>query len=248
MNNPYSQSLYEATLAGNSYEVETIQEKIEKRAAATSSERKETIVNFNTVLNDDESSAKSIYNFLNKSFGNDWWEWEFETLERVLWIKFGVALEDINRDKIFAIRHLCRSDRAFWDWIEFNHLALSFSGSIADFEMIRRPSPGMIINAVKTMNIIRPERESNFGNETVKYICVLLIDDGIYCPPPSLFLIIEKSFSEMISEEMKNKWNEIYKKYKALISQQDNKVEENEIDIQAKRLVIAESSALSYWS
>lgn len=248
MAHPFSQSLYEATLAGNVYEVERIKGEIEKRSEAINPKPKENVINFNTVLNDERSSAKSIYNFLNKEFGNDWWEWEFETLERMLWLKFSVALEEINRDKIFAIRHLCLSDQAFWDWFEFNQLALSFSGSLADFEMIRKPSPGMIINAVKTMNIIRPERKSTFGNETVKYICILLKEDGIYCPPLSIKPIIDEVFSEMISDETKSSWKDIYKKYESIIKGDKNIDEDSLVDIQARRLVTAEASALSYGS
>jgi hypothetical protein len=247
-NSNFSQNLYEAIMSGDTDEVIRIKDDLEKRALSVNPKYKESVVNFNTVLNNDQSSAKSIYKFLNKEFGNDWWEWEFETLERMLWLKFSVALEDINRDKIFAIRHLCRSDQAFFDWNEFNQICLSFSGSIADFEMIRKPSPGMVINAVKTMNFIRPERESNFGNDVIKYICILLKDDGIYLPPPSLFEILKDAFSELVSDEMKSIWKDIYKKYRLIVTNEDKNIEENEVDIQARRLLSAESSALSYGS
>lgn len=248
MAHPLSQYLYEATLQGNVFEVNRINDEIEKRSEALNPRVKENVVNFNTVINDDRSSARSIYNFLNKEFGNDWWEWEFETLERMLWLKFNVALEDINRDKIFAIRHLCLSDQAFWDWHEFNQIALAFSGSMADFEMIRKPSPGMVINAVKTMNHIRPERKSTFGNDTVKYICILLKEDGIYCSPVSIKPIIDESFTEMISDETRLLWKDIYKKYESIVKGDKNIDEDSVVDIQARRLVNAEASALSYGS
>ena len=246
--NTLAQSLYEATLQNDTVEVDRIKGEIEKRAESLKPRVKENIVNFNTVLNNDESSARSIYIFLNKEFGADWWEWEIETLERMLWLKFSVALEDINRDKVFAIRHLCRSDQAFWDWMEFNQVSLALSGSIADFEMIKKPSPGMIINAVKTMNFIRPERESNFGNDTVKYICICLKDDGIYLPAVSLFDMLKDAFSELVSDEMKNQWKDIYAKYKAIVSHENETIEETEVDIQARRLIAAEAAASSYWS
>jgi hypothetical protein len=246
MAHPFSQSLYEATLAGNVFEVDRIKDEIEKRAESLNPKIKENVVNFNTIFNDERSSAKSIYIFLNKEFGSDWWEWEFETLERMLWLKFSVALEDINRDKIFAIRHLCLSDQAFFDWFEFNQLALSFSGSLADFEMIRKPSPGMVINAVKVMNLIRPERKSTFGNDTVKYICILLKEDGIYCPPLSLTSIIGEAFAEMISEETRGMWKSIYNKYSGIVNGDKTIDEDSIVDIQARRLVNAEASALSY--
>jgi hypothetical protein len=200
------------------------------------------------VLNNDHSSAKSVYQFLNKEFGEDWWEWEFETLERMLWIHFGVALEDVNRDKVFAIRHLCLSDQAFWDWHEFTQLSLSFAGAMADFDMIRKPSPGMIINAVKTMNFIRPERKSEFGNDTVKYICILLKEEGIYCPPPSLKTIVEEALSEMISEETTSLWKDVMAKYEDLVKGGKVINEDSVVDIQARRILNAEASAISYGS
>ena len=246
MANPFSQAIYEASLQGDTVEVDRLKEEIEKRALSLNPKPKENVVNFNTILNNSKSPARTVYNFLNKEFGNDWWEWEIETLDHMLWLKFSVALENNMRDKVLAIRHLCNSDQPFFDWHEFNQIALSFSGAIADFEMIRKPSPGMVINAVKTMNHIRPERESNFGNDVVKYICVLLKDDGIYCPPASLFALISGAFSELVSDEMKSSWKDILNKYKDIISGTNKTIEETVVDIQARRLVSAEASALAY--
>lgn len=244
--NSVAQNLYEAVISGDTSEVDRIKDEIEKRAEDLKPKVKENVVNFNTVLNDERSSAKSIYIFLNKEFGPDWWEWEVETIDRMLWLKFSVALEEINRDKILAIRHLCRSDQPFWDWFEYNQCALSFAGAIADFEMLKKPSSGMIISAVKTMNFIRPERESNFGNDVVKYICISLMDDGIYVPPLSLADIIGMAFSELISKEMRPLWNDIYKKYKLIITGENKEINDTVVDIQARRLMAAEASALSY--
>ena len=244
--NSVAQNLYEAVISGDVSEVDRIKNEIEKRAEDLKPKVKENVVNFNTVLNDERSSAKSVYIFLNKEFGPDWWEWEIETLDHMLWLKFSVALEENNRDKVLAIRHLCRNDQPFFDWFEFNQLCLSFSGCIADFEMLKKPSPGMIISAVKTMNIIRPERESNFGNDVVKYICISLMDDGIYVPPLSIAGIIGMAFSELVSKETRPLWNDIYKKYKLIVTGENQQIEDNIVDIQARRLMSAEASALSY--
>lgn len=246
MNNSTAQSLYEAVIYGDTTEINRLKEEIEKRALDLKPKVKENVINFNTVLNNENSSAKSIYIFLNREFGPDWWEWEVETIDRMLWLKFSVALEEINRDKILAIRHLCRSDQPFWDWFEYNQCALSFAGAIADFEMIKKPSPGMIISAVKTMNFIRPERESNFGNDVVKYICICLKDDGIYVPPLNIADIIGLAFSELVSEEIRALWNEVYKKYKRIVTGEDKTIDETIVDVQARRLMAAEASALSY--
>jgi len=238
-----SSSLYDAEISGNKEEADRIRSEIE---VAHSSKPKEHVISFNTVLNDEKSSAISVYDFLNKAFGDDWWEWETETLDHMLWIKYSVVIEGPNRDRVFAIRHLCNSDRAFFDWYEFNQQALSFSGASADFEFLKEPSPGMLINAVKTMRYIRPDRENQFGKEVIKYICVIFKNNGIYAPPPSLEKLISEYLKGMISEELVNMWPQIIEKYEKIIKKEDNNIEENIIDIQARRIFSAEASAVTY--
>jgi len=233
-------------MIGDQEEIKRIKAEISSRFEQAQPKRKTNIIKINTVLNDDKSSSDVIYDFLNKAFGPDWWEWEFETLEKMLWIKYGVVLEDINRDKIWCIRNTCRSDSAFADWFDFNQAALSFSGCIADFDYLRLPSPGMTINAIKTLNYIRPDRKSFFSNDVIKYICLILKNNGIYTPPPSITNIIQSKMEEIISKEMKSKWLDIFKRYKQIIINKAKNLEENEIDIQAKRLLKAETSALNY--
>ncbi len=233
-------------MVGDHDEIKRIKSEINSRFSRSAPKKQTNIVKINTVLNDDDSPATVIYDFLNKSFGPDWWEWEFETLERMLWVRYGVALEDINRDKIWAIRHTCRSDGAFSDWFDFNQAALSFSGCIADFSQLRSPSPGMAISTIRALNHIRPDRKSFFSNDVLKYICIILKTDGLYVPPLSIINLIQTKMEKMISPEVKSKWIKIFKRYKQIIDKGAEDLEENVIDIQAKRLVNAEKSALKY--
>jgi len=241
-----SQKLIDAYMVGDANDIDEVKREIDKKFEDSRAKRDDNVIKVNTVLNDDSASAISVYNFLNEAFGIDWWEWEFETLERMLWIKYGVALESINRDKIYAIRHLCRSDGCFSDWYELNQLALSFAGVMADFEYLKNPSPGMIVNIIKAINYMRPDRQSFFGNDVIKYICVLLKNEGIYAPPLSIFNVIGEEMKSVISPEVSNVWPDIYRRYKDLVFGEKNNIQESVVDIQAKRLLKAESSALKY--
>ena len=244
--NKLSQQLSDAYMIGDKDRIVKIKNKINAQFDTSRPKKGNNVIKVNTVLNDDDSSAKSVYIFLNKVFGRDWWEWEIETLYRMLWIKYGVALEDINRDKVLAIRHVCRSDNAFADWFEFNQVALSFSGCIADFEMLRAPSPGMAISAVKTLNYIRPDRNSFFSNDVIKYICIILKNNGIYVPPPSIALFIQNKMKEMISDKTKELWLKVYGRYKEIIKDKNFNLSEEPVDIQTKRILNAEASAIKY--
>lgn len=241
-----SQQLMDAYMIGDQSEIKRIKSEIDSRYRNSLPKKKTNIVKVNTVLNDDDAPASVIYDFLNKSLDPDWWEWEFETIEKMLWIKYGVALEDINRDKIWAIRHVCRSDGAFADWFEFNQTALSFSGCIADFDYLRNPSPGMTISTVKTLNHIRPDRKSFFSNDVLKYICIIFKNDGLYTPPPSINNIIQSNMEKIISPQIKSKWVDIFKKYRQIVNNQHEDMEDSLVNIQAKRLLKAEKSALKY--
>jgi len=240
--NKLSEQLRDAILLDKPEEVVRIQEEIELQKVA----RQATVTptKMNTVLNDESASAIKVYDFLNRAFGQDWWEWEVETIERLLLIKYSTALEDVNRDRILAIRHVCRSDGAFSDWYEFNQVALSFSGGIADFEYLRNPSPGMVISAVATLNHIRPDRESFFSNDVVKYMCIVFINEGIYTPPPSLIRIVKDTMRKMVSSS--ENWLSVFKKYSQLVNKNYTDIKENVVDIQAKRIFKAEKSALVY--
>jgi len=238
----------DAYMVGSASDVDEIKQEIDRKLEESRAKRDDNVIKINTVLNDDTSSAILVYNFLNQAFGDSWWEWEFETLERLLWINYGVALENINRDKIYAIRHLCRSDGSFNDWYEFNQLALSFAGVMADFEYLRNPSPGMVVNAVKAMNHIRPDKASSFGIDVIKYICVLLKNEGLYTPPPSIYDIISNEMKSMISTDMIELWPQIYERYKELVLGKAIDLQEVAVDIQIKRILKAESSALNYGS
>jgi len=200
----------------------------------------------NTVLNDDKSSALKVYDFLNIALGSDWWEWEIETIDKVIFFKYSTVLEDVNKDKVLAIRHLCRSDAAFKDWYEFNQIALSFSGCIADFEFLRVPSPGMVINAINCMNAIRPDRNGEFGVDVVKYICILLINEGISTPPPSIFDLIKDTMKTMVTSEVSSRWVQILEKYNKFIDKDYSVVDDTMETIQAQRILKAELSSREY--
>lgn len=246
MNQPLrlSQQLMNAYMLNDKDEIDRIKAEIEANRPRVTP-KKNTFA-LNSMLNDDNASAIKIYEHLNNSLGSDWWEWEIETIEKMLWIKHAVALEDVNRDKVLAIRHLCRSDACFDDWYELNQLALAFSGSIADFEYLREPSPGMIINAIRSVNYIRPDNHGIFGNEPIAYICALLIDHGIYVPPPSIVFMILDKMRDMVSKETQGIWVQTLSRYNDLIDGKNTDINENPVDIQARRLFEAEIAANQY--
>ena len=212
-----SQSMLDAVMRGDPGALEKMKvAAVEKQAAL--SVKNEDHFKINTLLNNDDSSAIKVYDFLNRILGEDWYDWEIETIEHTLFIKYAVALEGVNRDKVLAIRHVCRSDGCFFDWFEFNQIALSFSGCIAGFDALRSPSPGAIINAVKSIIHMRPDRNEEFGNDVKKYICIVFVNNGMYICPPSISKIVGDTMDDYISEDLKELKPKILKRYREILT------------------------------
>jgi len=245
MSKKLSEQLQDAYMVGDQEKIAELKVKIQEYTESIQKvAERHTPAIINTILNDDNASAIKIYDFLNDKFGDDWYDLEFETIDRLLWVDYGTVLDDINRDKIWAIKYLCESHRPFLDWWLFNQIAVAMSGFISDFEFIRSPTPGMIVNAVNVMSYIRPDEK--FSREVKKYISILLIADGIYAPPPNLIGIIKDEFEVMVSPDIKNKWPDIMRKYKEILVNKDYQDKEQIEDIQAKRIFKAEEAAIEY--
>lgn len=222
----------DAVMSGNKDEAERLKKELNDRFESRQIRRRTSPIKVNTILNDDSSKSIDIYNFLNEKFKDNWWDWEIETLERMLWINYATILSDINVDKIQALKLLLNSQMAYSDWYDFNQVAVALGGAIADFTMVKSPSPGMAVSAMNLMHHMRPDEE--FGRDVKKYVCLLLINDGIYTPPPSIAKIIKEEFKALVSPESRAEWSDTFKKFLSGGS------------IQADRLLFVEKAAEKY--
>ena len=58
--------------------------------------------------------------------------------------------------------------------------------------------------------------------------------------------IIGPAFAELVSEEIRLLWGDIFRKYKSIVANNDKDIQEDVVDIQARRIMSAEAAALSY--
>ena len=239
-----SEQYYNAILSGNKEEAKGIKDQLNENIKLAQRQTKTDPLKVNTILNNDNSPALHIYYFLNEKYGEDWWDWEIETLEKMLWLDFGSIITENNIDKIQAIKMLINNQRPFLDWFYFNQLATALSGVIADFHTIKSPSPGMAISAMNTMIAIRPEQA--FSRDVKKFVSLLLINDGIYTPPPSISDIIKEEFGYLISSESKDRWPSVLEKCKEMVETKNYGDKDDPVEVQAKRLLVAEESSNIY--
>ena len=253
--NVYSEELMDAFIIGDMERIKELQEKIDaitiERIRQSKSPKVKRLddhyIKVNNLLNNEDASARKIYDFLTKEYGKDWWEDEIETIERLIWMDFGISLSPTNLDKVLALRHLCRSDAAFFDWYEFNQLALAFGGTGADFLYLRKPTPGMLVNVVQTINYVRPDEESDFSKDVLNYICISLINDGIYTPPPTIAKLIGENMNDLVNEWSAGNWAKVGSELNSIVKDPSKAKKEDPATIQARRVLITELAAEKYF-
>jgi len=246
MSTGLGQQIFDAILRGDSAEAERIKDEIEANQqkineAYSSRNRGDIALIQSHIINNPGTPTPQVYDYLEKEVNDDWWEWELDTIFKIVEDKIKTKLHPVMRDKISALRHLCNRAESFDDWYMFNQLALSFSGS--DFENVKFASPGAVINAVKVMNYVRPEMDADFGDEVIKFIIVVLKNDGIYTPPPSVMHYIGREMAHMVDKDTVRLWVDAHKKLS-----EGNFEDDSPESIQAMRMYRAEKASDRYFS
>ena len=244
MANKLSMDLMDAYMVGDKKLIADLKAKADVKLEHARIDTKVTPMLVSNSLSNQDAKSMDIYNLMNKSFGSDWWEWEIETIDKMLWVRFGMVLEDANRDKVLAIRHLSNSNLAFSDWYEFNQIAVAFGGGALAFDVIVSPTPGVIMSSVELMKAVRPGEEVN--SEVKKYISILLIAEGIYVDPPTLSWLIKDEMASMVSNQSKEMRNRVYVRYRDMLTNRSYRPVEEAEDIQARRLMRIEKASITY--
>lgn len=231
-----------AILSGNRPEAARLDSEInaEIRSRYTKPARSDRYVS--TILSNDDTPALQLYDFLEQRYP-DWWQWDIETVEDVVVRDYARPFDDVVADKIQALKLLCNNQRVFSDWFLFNQFAVAVSGYIADFVDMKYPSPGMVVAAMQIMRKIRPEEE--FGRDVKKMAAIVLKQDGIYTPPPTIFDIVKDEME--VSDEMKALWPRVVSKVLEMVKTRNYGDDSDDVvDIQARRLVNLEKAAATY--
>lgn len=240
-----SEQLQNAYMLGNKDEIDRLNKEINDKAVSLQKKVTVSPLAFHTVLNDDNSSPIKVYEFLNQSsLGNDWWELEFETIERLLFVNYGVALDDNNRDKIWALKIICMNDRVSKDWFLLNQISVALHGVIADFEILRVCTPAMMISTILTIQKIRPDCE--WSRECKKFASIIFVCEGWIAPPPSLHSLLNEEFAELINKDSLVCWPDVYHRYEEMVAKKQVEFGEEMIDIAAKRMYCAELASREY--
>lgn len=116
-----------------------------------------------------------------RKFGIEWLAWEAETLWSEIQRVFNQPpLPTHNKNKIQAVRTAHVVESPWTDWETFTVVSQSLNNNIPNFQVLHKPTPAQIMNAV---NILSKIKDEVFSDEVQKFIAACFLDEGIYFLP-----------------------------------------------------------------
>ena len=173
-------------------------------------------------------------------YGTNWFEWEPETLWREIMEDFRApSIGDHVKSKIQAVKTIHISDWCFTKWEVFCPIVQAVNNNIPDFEVLRKPTISQLFVAVDIMTFIR--NDVQFSQEVQQFCAATLLDAGVIAAPVPIDFCQDEI--EDIQKERGIEFDPqpIKDKYKQMLSVpiEDVELEENSVDVQVAKLIIA---------
>lgn len=138
-----------------------------------------------TIFSDNGAHPIALLAILTKQFGEEWLEWEPETVWDEILDEFSASISSINKEKILAARLVKTSHRFFLEWDVFQHVTDALNGLTPNFSVLQRPSPGEMLVSVDIAEELQGKQDIVFSPEVKAYIAgSFLYEDIWYLPPP----------------------------------------------------------------
>lgn len=241
-----SDQLFDAVLTGDKLAQDRIRAEINALSASRSHtyDQQGFSPDYVKTLESDDTTPMHVAKWMSQTYGKDWNTWENETIRQRLFADFGMDPSAVISDRIFAIKAAMNSTQPLEDWYAFNQVCLALCGSGADFLVLSSPTPAMAVFGLEFCRTYHGDIEVD--EEVLKYICTMLIADGIYVPPPSLYDDLNVVMKWMTSVEIQGYWHDIYLKYNEIAANPEADHGEDIVAIQARRIHDAETAALHY--
>ena len=136
-----------------------------------------------SVFENDDLNPLVMYHMLNNMWGEEWLEWEPETIIQTAEMD-GFKISSINLGKIFALRVVIKTDRFFTEPRIFEKVVRSFSNKVVDWGTVQRNRVHEIAAAIALID--RYVRDGSFSDDIAAYVAACALSDGYVLLPPQL--------------------------------------------------------------
>lgn len=158
----------------------------------------------------EDYSPLFLYRFMTDNYGDDWLEYEPETIEEITIDGETISESEGNMNKIMALQTalLSQTDDEgfhFTDWQIFEKIVLTLNDVVPDFEQIEQADPHEIEGAFALLRQI--EDNITFNDEVASYIAATYqVKNIVYCPH-------HKQVDELLANtELRNDVEEVWNK------------------------------------
>jgi hypothetical protein len=126
-------------------------------------------------------SPIKIYQELNTRFGQEWWDWEPETIWQMV---DSLATEEL-KNIVMALQCIVNTEFPFEHWHVFEKVGQALNLQPVAFGILQPLEPHHASLTIYLLKTIRPKAE--FEPEVLGYVAAVLHDAGITWAPPMLF-------------------------------------------------------------
>lgn len=152
-----------------------------------------------------------MFDILNMRYGEDWAEWEPDTLWWALRRDFG-PVGEIARNKIQALSLAAVTDVPWLDWDTFENCGQAWNDFVPIFGAFQPMTPMQVAFTVQVLRGIRADEE--FAWEVKAYIAAVLDDHGWVYAPEEWFdgaqeVLDRKEWTVGMKLEVRNAWEQI---------------------------------------
>lgn len=172
--------------------------------------------------------ALSVYAQMNGKYGQDWWDWEPETVWETLNRDFGLELEEDGVNIIGALQTILNTNQAHEHWHVFEKVGHAFNGNHVDFSILQPLELDEIAVTLSVLNEVRPKQ--GYLSDIPAYIAASAKNSGVVYLPESFFGKEAQRYLDHMSNDLSLK-----KRVRALW-EEGGKPETDAEDIQLRRL------------
>lgn len=133
-----------------------------------------------------EIDSIKIFGFLNDHYGKVWWDWEPETMWKMLRDDiFSDGTPAGIRDTLMALQVLVKTNAPFEEWHVFEKVGHAFNSSAVNFSILQPLEPQEAAYAMAVISRIRPQQE--YEMEVLGYIASCAREAGMVFLPEKMF-------------------------------------------------------------
>lgn len=146
----------------------------------------------------------SVFSLLHYQYGDEWKEWEPETISKTLLNDFDIETEGMIDNIIGALKGIIKKNSFWKDYRVFGWTSIAWNNHVPRFDVIPKPFPGYVLDVMQSVSwlysdIYRPEIK-NYSREILK-------DSGVGAPLS--LKIVERPQSTLVKEYLQGKNDEI---------------------------------------